>query len=124
MSPTLSEILRGCFVALATPPAEAQAGAFLQARTGTIALLNFLAAQEAERCPVADATEGEAIATLLTDARGAGYATSATTHDNASLRRALIALHEEVEARGDAHFDRRILRLYRQMADARQLDLP
>ena len=124
MSPTLPEILRGCFVALATPPTEAQGGPFLQARIGTIALLNFLAAQEAERCPFAEATEEREIAALLDDARAAGYWVAAMTHDNAALRRALMDLHEEVEARGDTALDRRILGLYRRMAEARQLDLP
>ncbi|HVF94085.1 MAG TPA: hypothetical protein VM900_07195 [Sphingomonas sp.] len=135
MTPTLPEILRGNFLALATPPTAETAGDYLASRIGVVALLSLLAAQEAERGDAAVRAENAAIDALLADAADAGYAVTGhaepATDDlqgcdraNARLRRALIALHEAVEQRHDGAFDARILKLYVHMAAGRRLDLP
>lgn len=133
MTPTLPEILRGNFMCLAQPQTADVAGDFMASRIGVIALLNLLAAQEVEHGLAAVMAENAAITTLLENA---------TTYDvspphapgmitprvldahNAALRRALSALHEVVEARGDDAEDRRILALYIEMAAGRRLELP
>ena len=73
MTPTLPEILRGNFMCLAVPPTADMAGDYMTARITVIALLNLLAAQEAERGELAATVENAAIAALLADAREAGY---------------------------------------------------
>jgi hypothetical protein len=138
MTPALPDILRGNFLSLAIPaPVESQ-GEFMTGRVGVIALLSLLAAQEAERGHPARAWENDAIATVLAEAAeiyGVQYAEAADiiatdlsleTLDrvNAALRRALIALHEAVEAALDLPRHRAIVALYGEMAQARRLDLP
>ena len=104
-------------------------------------MLAVLAAQEAERGTAARLWENGAMRALFADAAGAwdgplggalaraaaardeDMSLSALTAANADLRRSLIALHEAVEAAGDAALDRRILALYVEMAAARHLDL-
>ncbi len=135
MTPTLAEILRGNFMALAVPATAETAGDYLASRVAVIALLNLLAAQEAERGEAAAHAENDAIAVLLGDAAAAGYRVDAVVETaapgpdprdrrNAALRRALIGLHEAVERQRDRAFDTRILALYRQMAAWRRLELP
>ena len=135
MTPTLPEILRGNFLALATPPTAETAGDYLASRIGVVALLNLLAAQEAERGEAAVLAENAAISALLADAAVAAYRVpglaapaaedqQARDRTNGTLRRALIVLHEAVEQRHDAEFDARILKLYVAMAAGRRLDLP
>lgn len=135
MTPTLPEILRGNFMCLAVPPSAEMTGDYMTARVSVIALLNLLAAQEAERGEIAVVAENAAIEALLADAGAAGYAigiaapqpfASPAVRDarNAELRRALVSVHEAVETERDRSFDRRILALYRLMAGGRRLDLP
>lgn len=135
MTPTLAEILRGNFAALAAPPTEGAAGDYLASRIGVVALLNLLAAQEVERGELAVVAENAAIELLLGDAVAAAYpgdvappavASSSGERDrrNAVLRRALVEVHEAAERAGDRAFDGRILKLYQQMALGRQLELP
>lgn len=135
MTPTVPEILRGNFTALATPPAAETGGEYLASRIGVVALLNLLAAQEVEAGEGAALTENAAIAALLGDAAIAGYpaavpaagaclSSAERDRHNASLRRALIEVHEAVELAGDRALDRRILALYRDMAAGRRLVLP
>ncbi len=130
MTPTLPEILRGNFACLATPAPPEAAGDHLAANVSVIALLNLLGAQEAEQGAAAVLAENAAIEQVLAE-DAADYDASALTNDqgspdarNAELRRALIRLHETAEARGDRALDRRILRLYRVMAEGRRLVLP
>jgi hypothetical protein len=133
MTPTLPEILRGNFMSLALPATPDMAGQFMTARVSVIALLNLLAAQEAERGTAGAVLENRLIAELLAGAPAYAIAAPAPTDDpapaaidahNATLRRALIALHEAVEARGDAVLEARILALYVAMAEGRELILP
>lgn len=141
MSPALPEILTGIAVALAEPPAPEAAGEFAQGRIGVLAMLSLLAAQEADWGPAADVWENATIRALCRERAEADDALSATLSEaaatadgdggltalaaaNATLRRALTALHAAAEGRGDTALDRRILALYREMAARRMLHLP
>ncbi|WP_425995752.1 hypothetical protein [Caulobacter sp. DWR1-3-2b1] len=139
MTPSLPDILVGNFLCLADPPPPESAGEFMAGRVGATALLSLLAAQEAERGLTARVWENDAIRVLLSEAapvHGEVFAAAATAGSvddftlagldraNAALRRALIALHEAVEAAGDTERDHAILRLYRDMAHARRLVMP
>ena len=135
MTPTLPDILRGNFMSLAMPMTPDMAGDFMTTRVGVIGLLNLLAAQEAERGTAGALAENDAIKAVLREGASAGHdveiadpVTDATPAAidarNAALRRALIGLHEAVEQTGDETLDRRILALYRRMAEGRKLILP
>jgi hypothetical protein len=138
MTPSLPDILVGNFLCVAEPPPPESAGEFMAGKVGVVALLSLLAAQEAERGLSARVWENATLRAVLLDAApvyGETFAEAADAADgdftlavldraNATLRRALIALHEAVEAAGDTARDRAILRLYREMAHARRLDMP
>jgi hypothetical protein len=138
MTPALPDILRGNFMSLAIPGPPEQQGEFMTGRVGVIALLSLLAAQEVERGTMARIWENAAIAAVLAEAAaayGVQYADvaaiapadlslEALDRANAALRRALIALHEAVEAAGDLARHRAIVGLYGEMAERRRLDLP
>lgn len=138
MTPSLPDILIGNFLCLAEPSPPESAGEFMAGKVGVTALLSLLAAQEAERGMAARVWENGAIRSVLAQAAsvyGAAFLEGASARDenlslaaldrnNAALRRALIALHEAVEAAGDVARDHAILRLYGQMAHARRLDMP
>ena len=133
MTPTLPEILRGNFMSLAIPATPDMAGQFMTARVSVIALLNLLAAQEAERGTAGAVRENRLISDLLGSAPAYAVVVPEPTDDpspaaidaqNAAFRRALIALHEAVEQRGDDALEARILALYAAMAEGRKLILP
>jgi hypothetical protein len=133
VTPTLPEILRGNFMSLAIPATPDMAGQFIATRVSVIALLNLLAAQEAERGTAGAVLENRLIVDVLDSASAYGIVLPAPNDDpspaaidayNGALRRALITLHEAVEERGDDAFDTRILALYAAMADGRKLTLP
>jgi len=138
MTPSLPDILVGNFLCVAEPPPPESAGEFMAGKVGVVALLSLLAAQEAERGLSARVWENATLRAVLIDAApvyGETFAEAAGAADgdftlavldraNATLRRALIALHEAVEAAGDTARDQAILRLYREMAHARRLDMP
>lgn len=133
MTPTLAEILHGNFLSLATPATPDMAGEFMATRIGAIALMNALAAQEAERGSGTAVVENRAIAAVLIDASNYAIKLPATDDDpspaaidarNAALRRALIDLHEAAEARNDTATEDRILDLYCTMAAGRILRFP
>ena len=125
MTPSVPEILRGNFAVLALSPPAGPDDAFGQARVTVVALLNLLCAQEVERVEAVEAAENTAIAKLLVSV-GEEVPTGEAdrTARNADLRRRLTRLHERVESTGDRTTDKAILRLYRDMADARRLTLP
>lgn len=141
MTPALPDILMGHLVALNAPAPPEASGEYMAGRLGILAMLSALAAQEAERGIAARVWENGVIAALLAAAAGdydqalggrlanlaeeesADLSWSALDAVNARLRRALIALHEAVEARGDEALDRAILALYLRMAHERRLDL-
>ncbi|PZR34583.1 hypothetical protein [Caulobacter segnis] len=134
MTPSLPDILVGNFLCMIDPPPPEQQGEFMAGKVAVVALLSLLAAQEAERGVAARVAENAAIATLLDEASSDyGIEGVEMTDDlsiggldkvNAQLRRALIGLHEAVEARGDTARHHAILRLYARMADLRRLDMP
>ncbi len=135
MTPSLPDILVGNFMCMADPGPPEQQGEFMAGKVGLVALLSLLAAQEAERGVAARVKENVLIRATLDEAV-ADYglnadwpATDALTLGaldsvNATLRKALIGLHEAVEAREDWPRHHAILRLYAKMADLRRLDLP
>ncbi len=142
MTPTLPELMIGLTINLSAPqPAEAQ-GDYMAGRLGLLAMISVLAAQEAERGVAVRVEENTAIRALFANAaeEAGGHLTaklsaaaSMTDSDftlaaldgaNADLRRLLIDLHTDVEARGNIARDREILELYAEMARCRRLDLP
>src|SRR3569623_224052 len=107
MTPTVSELLLGNFVAFSDPPPPEAMGDFMASRIGIVGMLSMLAAQEADRGAAARIWENGAIRAVLAKAAptyGAapdipdGEATIAALDAvTAELRRALIALHAAVE---------------------------
>ena len=141
MTPTLPQLLVGQAASIAAPQPPEAGPDYVAGRMGTIALLTMLAAQEAERGPAARAWENDALREMFARAaaahdgalNGALGAAASLRGDmtwsgldqvNAELRRVLIRLHAHAETGGDLALDREILRLYKDMAEARRLDLP
>ena len=141
MRPNVNDVLQGFAAALASPPSPEAGAAYAASRAGMLIMLVSLAAQEAERGPAATLAESAAIRSLLgralahDEALGgvlraaageseADFTTTALDAANARLRKVLIALHEHVEAVGDAELDREIIALYGEMARGRRLQLP
>ncbi len=125
MTPKISEILRGNFAVLARIAAGEPASEFTSAQVMTIALLDLLCAQEAERATAVVDTENRAIENLLREA-GCDVRTAHETPDarNNELREELIRLHERAEANQNKALERKVLQLYKLIADARRLQLP
>jgi hypothetical protein len=133
MTPTVSELLLGNFLALMDPPPPESMGDFLQGRVAVTGMIALLAAQEAERGGEARLWENAAIRELLKQG-GAAIPEGATVDKdfaicgldrvNAALRKALIALHTAAEEAGDRALDHAILRFYVKSADMRRLDMP
>jgi hypothetical protein len=138
MTPTATELLNGCIQTLVTPPRPEDAGVFLTARIRTVALISRLVALECAGGSAVRVCENAAIRSLLAEAGSTHAAlarTAAAVSDgdysiealdaaNARLRRLLIELHEAVELAGDKALDRRIIKLYREIAERRELKLP
>ena len=140
MTPSVLEVIRGCTIALATPPPPESAGDFAAGRVGLISMLLGLAAQEANGCVAATIAENADIRAVFAkagaadSALGGRLAAAAAETDtdltiagldaaNAQLRRLLIELHEQVETAGDRGFERQIVALYVRMAHGRRMDL-
>lgn len=140
MTPSVTEVMRGCAAALTQPPSPDAGPDFFASRVGMISMLANLAAQEAEHAAAAAVAENADIRALFAQAathdaalggRLAGAAQgvdadltlTALDGANARLRRLLIELHERVEDVGDAALDRAILALYVRMAAGRRLQL-
>ena len=135
MTPTAPELLTGCVQALSAPPPPEHAGAFMAATVGVSAMLDLLCAQECATGAAARVWENAALRSVLAEADPAHGVAPPTADDgdfslvaldaaNAALRRALTTLHAAAESAGDRALDRRILALYRQMAERRLLHLP
>jgi hypothetical protein len=138
MTPTVPEVLAGCAAALSKPLQAEDAGVFAAARFSTVAIINLLVAQECAAGSAVRSWENAALRALLMDAAaayGAPCSEAASIGDgdlslaaldeaNARLRRLVIRLHEAVEEASDRPMDRRILALYREMAERRALKLP
>lgn len=137
MTPTVPELLNGCMLTLMTPPRAEDTGLFSAARLRLIALVNRLAALESTDGTAARVWENAALRALIAEAgprHGVLPGDAAETSDgdyslavldaaNARLRRLLIRLHEAAEQAGDTELDRKILRLYCEMARRRELQL-
>jgi hypothetical protein len=138
MTPTATDLLTGCIKALTAPLAAEDAGLFLTARMRTVAMLNRLVAFECAQGAAVRVAENAAIRALMAQA-SARYAVfteaAAATSDgdfvietldavNAKLRRLLIGLHEAAETARDRDLDRKILKLYCNIAERRELPLP
>jgi hypothetical protein len=146
MIPTVPELLIGNFTSLLDPPPPEAMGEFLAGKLAVIAMISFLLAEEAERGAAMRVAENRAIRTLFAEAAHSAWTPdlsgrleelargedsdlvlTALDRTNAELRTALIALHAAVEESiGPAARQReqRILRLLREAAAARLLELP
>jgi hypothetical protein len=138
MTPTIPELLKGCAAALSKPVHAEDAGAFADARLQTVATIDLLVAQECATGIAVRVWENAALRAVLMQAAtryGATFAEAAAIDDgelslsaldeaNFRLRGLLIRLHEAVEATADQVMDRKILALYRDMAERRTLTLP
>ena len=138
MTPTVTELLNGCIVTLATPPRPEDAGLFAGARIRLAAMMNRLVALESAggaavrvwenatlRALIAAAGPGHGIPASELEATADGdYSLGSLDAANAKLRRLLIRLHEAAELSGDTELDRQILKLYREIARRRELHLP
>lgn len=136
MTPTAQDLLNACIMTLATPARPEDAGVFAAARIRLVALTNKLAAMEAVDAAGVRVRENAALRAILTVAGPAhaipigempddgDYSLANLDAANAALRRLLICLHEAAELAGDHALDRRILKLYRDMARWRELTLP
>jgi hypothetical protein len=136
MTPTAQDLLNACIMTLATPPRAEDAGMFAAARLRLVALTNKLAAMEAADAAAIRVRENAALRAILAEAGpvhgiaadkladDGDYSIAALDAANAALRRLLIRLHEAAEQASDRALDRRILKLYRDMAGWRELHLP
>jgi hypothetical protein len=136
MTPTAQDLLNACIMTLATPPRSEDAGVFAAARIRLVALTNKLVAMETVDAAAVRVRENAALRAILMEAGPAhgvpagempgdcNYSLAALDAANAALRRLLIRLHEAAEQAGDRALDRRILKLYRDMARWRELVLP
>ena len=137
MTPTVPELLNGCMLTLMTPPRAEDAGLFSAARLRLIALVNKLVALESADGAAVRVWENAALRALIAEAgprHGVLPGDAVETSDgdyslvvldvaNARLRRLLIRLHEAAEQAGDTELDRKILKLYCEMARRRELHL-
>ena len=138
MTPTVTDLLNGCIQTLAVPPRPEDAGLFAGARIRLVAMMNRLVALESAdgaaarvwenatlRALIAAAGPGHGVPASELEATNDGdYSLSALDTANAKLRLLLIRLHEAAESSGDNELDRRILKLYREIARRRELHLP
>jgi hypothetical protein len=138
MTPTVTDLLNGCIQTLAAPPRPEDAGLFAGARIRLVAMMNRLVALESAdgaaarvwenatlRALIAAAGPGHGVPASELEATNDGdYTLSALDTANAKLRLLLIRLHEAAELSGDNELDRRILKLYREIAQRRELHLP
>lgn len=138
MTPTIRDVLRGCAVAIATPPSPDAGMEYAASRFGLVAMLTGLAANEAETAAAAAVRENADIRAVFAAsgrhdaALGNRLAAAAAETDtdltltaldaaNARLRRLLIELHEQAEAAGDTATEKAIVALYVRMAEGRRM---
>jgi hypothetical protein len=137
MTPTMTDLLNGCILSLATPPRPEDAGPFAVARFRLAAMINKLVALEYADAAAIRLWENDALRALIAEygsrygvqpddggPADRDYSLPALDASNARLRLWVIRLHEAVERAGDAALDRKILDLYREMARRRELHLP
>ena len=138
MTPTVVDLLNGCILTLATPPRPEDAGLFAGARVRLAAMMNRLVALECANGTAVRVWENAALRALiltagtrydvpggaLEESTDGDYSLDSLDAANAKLRRHLIQLHEAAELSGDTGLDRRILKLYCEIARRRELHLP
>ena len=138
MTPTARDLLDACSKALATPTRPEDAGVFAAARARLVALTTHLVELENADAITVRMHENSALRELIAqggpahgvaakdalDISDGDYSLAALDAANAQLRRLLIRLHAAAERAHDVALDRRILKLYREMARSRELDLP
>jgi hypothetical protein len=138
MTPTVTDLLNGCILTLATPPRPEDTGLFASARIRLVAMMNRLVALECADGAAARVWENTALRALiaaagpkhgipaseLEETADGDYSLGALDAANAKLRRLLIPLHEAAELSGNIELDRQILKLYREIARRRELYLP
>jgi hypothetical protein len=126
VTPALPDVLTGVVRTLATPSPPESSGEFMAGKVGIVSMLMMLCAQEAERGLAARVWENAAMRERLGDlqAGDGDLSLSALDAANARLRVRLCQAHAEAEARGEAAADRRLLELYKKMANARRLEIP
>ena len=137
MTPTATELLDGCILTLMTPPRPEDIGMFAGARIRLTALVNRLVALEGADAAAVRMWENAALRALIAESGSKhgvppGDATKTADGDhsigaldaaNARLRRLVIRLHEAAEQARDTDLDRKILKLYCEMARRRELHL-
>ena len=137
MTPTVTDLLNGCILTLATPPRPEDTGIFSAARIRIVALINRLVALECGDGTATRVWENAALRSLIAEAGSkygvlsretkettdGDYSLAALDAANAGLRRLLICLHEAAELSSDTELDGKILKLYRDMARRRELHL-
>lgn len=137
MTPTVTELLNGCILALMTPPRPEETGMFSAARIRLTALVNKLVAMECADGTAVRVWENAALRSLIAEAgprhgmppgdamkiTDGDYSYGALDAANARLRRLVMRLHEAVEQSRDTEFDRKFLKLYCEMARRRELHL-
>lgn len=137
MTPTVPELLNGCMLTLMTPPRVEDAGLFSAARLRLIALVNRLVALESADGAAVRVWENTTLRALIAEAgprhgvlpddaaetADGDYSLAVLDAANARLRRLVIRLHEAAEQAGDTELDRKILKLYCEMARRRELHL-
>jgi hypothetical protein len=137
MTPTASDLLNGCILTLTATPRPEDAGLFATARLRTVAIINRLVAIESAQGTAVRVWENAALRSLFaevatkypavsgaSDIADGDFSLKALDAANAKLRQFAIQLHEAAELAGDATLDRRILKLYREIARRRELNLP
>jgi hypothetical protein len=137
MTPTMTELLNGCVLTLMTPPRPEDTGMFAAARIRLTALVSRLVALECADGTAVRVWENAALRALFAEAgpqhgMPGGDATKITDGDyslaaldaaNARLRGLVMRLHEAAEQAQDTEIDRKILKLYCEMARRRELHL-
>jgi hypothetical protein len=138
MTPTVTDLLNGCILTLATPPQPEDAGLFAGARIRLAAMMNKLAALECADGTAVRVGENATLRTLiaasgpkhgipaseLSETSDGDYSLAVLDAANARLRRLLVRLHEAAELSGDTELDRQILKLYCEIGRRRELYLP
>ncbi|MBX9651474.1 MAG: hypothetical protein K2X57_30915 [Xanthobacteraceae bacterium] len=137
MTPTVTELLNGCILTLMTSPRPEDTGMFAAARIRLTALVNRLVALECADGTAVRVWENAALRALIAEAgprhgmppgdamkiTDGDYSLAALDAANARLRSLVMRLHEAAEQARDTEIDRKILKLYCEMARRRELHL-
>ncbi|MEO8322289.1 MAG: hypothetical protein ABI561_28615 [Bradyrhizobium sp.] len=137
MTPTMTELLNSCIQTLMIPPRPEDISMYAAAQIRLTALVNRLVALECADAAAVRLWENAALRALIAEAgprhgvfpggtmeiANDDCSLGALDAVNARLRRLVIRLHEAAEQAGEAELDRKILKLYCEMARRRELHL-